>query len=94
MDNAIGNTIIAEIVNADDDTDDPRISGGGIDVYAEDTSSMDGIAVAASIAFSVALNLKEGVSVFRVWRWCRCLQHPDIHSGRKHHQLSCRGHWD
>ncbi|UWQ93619.1 LEPR-XLL domain-containing protein (plasmid) [Rhodobacteraceae bacterium M382] len=63
VDNSIGNTIIAEIVDAEDASGNPRVSGGGIDVYAEDTSSMDGIAVAASIAFSVATNLKDGVSV-------------------------------
>ncbi|MCE8556437.1 calcium-binding protein [Ruegeria pomeroyi] len=61
--NTIGNTITAEIVDSTDNSGTPRVSGGAVDVYAEDTSSMDGIGVAASIAFSVALNLKDGVSV-------------------------------
>ncbi|HCE72074.1 MAG TPA: type I secretion protein, partial [Ruegeria sp.] len=61
--NTIGNTITAEIVDSTDSTGVPRVSGGAVDVYAEDVSTMDGIGVAASLAFSVALNLKDGVSV-------------------------------
>ncbi|MDK3018044.1 LEPR-XLL domain-containing protein [Pseudodonghicola flavimaris] len=63
VENAIDKTITAEIVDSTDGTDIPRISGGAVDVYAEDSSSMEGTAVAASIALSIALNVKDGVAI-------------------------------